>query len=53
MHYLIIIVIIVLIVYFQIKIYRETKKKLLVFKNIFASKNDDYNLKKNRNYCIH
>jgi len=46
MHYLIIIVIIVLIVYFQIKIYRETKKKLLVFKNIFASKNDDYNLKK-------
>lgn len=46
MHYLIIIIIIVLIVYFQIRIYWQTTKKLVVFKNIFASKNDEYNLKK-------
>lgn len=46
MHYLIIIIIIILIVYFQIKIYLETTEKLVVFKNIFASKNDEYNLKK-------
>lgn len=46
MHYLIIIIIIVLIVYFQFKIFLETRNKLEVFKNIFASKSDNYNLKK-------
>ncbi|HPE74624.1 MAG TPA: hypothetical protein PLC80_00965 [Draconibacterium sp.] len=46
MHYIIIIIIIVLIVSFQIKIFLETRDKLLIFKNIFASKSDNYNLKK-------
>ncbi len=42
MHYLIIFVIIAIIVFYQIKRYRDTIGKINIFKNIFASKSVSY-----------
>jgi hypothetical protein len=42
MHYFIIIVIIAIIVSFQIKRYKDTIEKIDIFRNIFASKKENY-----------
>lgn len=42
LHYLIIFAIIVVIVYFQTTIYKDTIKKISVFENIFSSKRGSY-----------
>ncbi|MBO6024652.1 MAG: hypothetical protein J6P83_07360 [Bacteroidales bacterium] len=42
MHYLIIFVIIAIIVFFQIKRYKDTIRKINIFKNVFASKRESY-----------
>ena len=42
MHYFIILVIITIIVYLQIKRYKDTLGKIKTFKNIFAQKKDSY-----------
>ena len=42
MHYFIIIVIVAIIVYFQIKRYKDTIGKINIFRNIFASKRESY-----------
>jgi hypothetical protein len=48
MHFLAIILIIVIIVFFQFKIFWNTTRKLKVFKDIFAPKSDAYNLQKTK-----
>jgi len=42
MHYFIIVVIVAIIVYFQIKRFKDTKEKIDVFKEIFATNSDSY-----------
>lgn len=42
MHYLIIIVIVAIIVSFQVKRYKDTVRKIEVFKNIFSSNRESY-----------
>lgn len=42
MHYIIILAIIAIIVYFQIKRYKDTLGKINIFEHIFASKSDSY-----------
>ena len=46
MHFITIIIIILIIVFYQFKIFWDTIRKLKVFKNIFAPKSDVYNLQK-------
>lgn len=46
MHFIAILIIIVIIVFYQLKFFWDTSKKLKVYKNIFAPQSDRYSLQK-------
>lgn len=55
MHYLIIILIISIIIYFQIRSFIDTRKKIINFSLIFSSEKKDYKLRKDafiENICL-